>query len=263
MRRQIEILEDGGSIEQETRLYDPERDETRSMRSKEEAHDYRYFPDPDLLPVVTTPEWIERVRAQMPELPQDKRERFVREYALSAYDARTLTASRETADFFEQTVAGAGKANAKLCANWVSGEVAALLNRDDAEIADAPITSAQLAAIVLRVSDNTISNKIGREILGSIWAKETKQIGTLEGIGAATEEIDAIIEARGLKQISDSGALEKLVDEVLAANPKSVEEFHAGKEKAFNALVGQAMKATKGKANPQQVSDILRGKLSR
>jgi aspartyl-tRNA(Asn)/glutamyl-tRNA(Gln) amidotransferase subunit B len=248
-RWQIETLEDGGRIHQATVLFDPATGETRAMRSKEEAHDYRYFPDPDLLPLEISPAWIEAVKAALPELPAAMKARFERDFGLSAYDAGALTASRETADYFEQSVAAAGTGNAKLCANWVMGELAARLNREEKDIADAPVGAAQLAGLIVRVADGTLSGKMAKEVFDSLWNGE-----------AANS--DAIIEARGLKQISDSGALEKIIDEVLAANPKSVEEFRAGKEKAFNALVGQAMKATKGKANPQQVNDLLRKKLA-
>ena len=248
-RWQIETLEDGGRIHQATVLFDPATGETRAMRSKEEAHDYRYFPDPDLLPLEISPAWIEAVKAALPELPAAMKARFERDFGLSAYDAGALTASRETADYFEQSVAAAGTGNAKLCANWVMGELAARLNREERDIADAPVGAAQLAGLIVRVADGTLSGKMAKEVFDSLWNGE-----------AANS--DAIIEARGLKQISDSGALEKIIDEVLAANPKSVEEFRAGKEKAFNALVGQAMKATKGKANPQQVNDLLRKKLA-
>ncbi|MBX3675861.1 MAG: Asp-tRNA(Asn)/Glu-tRNA(Gln) amidotransferase subunit GatB [Rhodocyclaceae bacterium] len=247
-RWQIETLEDGGRIVQSTVLFDPATGQTRAMRSKEEAHDYRYFPDPDLLPLVISPAWIEEVRAAMPELPEEMKARFVSDYGLSAYDAAALTAARETADFFEQAVAAAGAGNAKACANWVMGELAARLNREEKDTADAPVTPQQLAGLVARIADGTISGKIAKEIFDALWNGEG-------------QDADAIIEAKGLKQISDSGALEKLIDDVLAANPKSVEEFRAGKEKAFNALVGQAMKATKGKANPQQVNELLRKKL--
>ncbi|MBZ0145356.1 MAG: Asp-tRNA(Asn)/Glu-tRNA(Gln) amidotransferase subunit GatB, partial [Rhodocyclaceae bacterium] len=229
-RWQIETLEDGGHIVQSTVLFDPATGQTRAMRSKEEAHDYRYFPDPDLLPLVISPAWIEEVRAAMPELPEEMKARFVSDYGLSAYDAAALTAARETADFFEQAVAAAGAGNAKACANWVMGELAARLNREEKDTADAPVTPQQLAGLVARIADGTISGKIAKEIFDALWNGEG-------------QDADAIIEAKGLKQISDSGALEKLIDDVLAANPKSVEEFRAGKEKAFNALVGQAMKA--------------------
>jgi len=248
-RWQIETLEDGGRIVQATVLFDPATGQTRAMRSKEEAHDYRYFPDPDLLPLVISPVWIEEVKAAMPELPEEMKARFMRDFSLSVYDAAALTASRETAAYFEQAVATAGTSNAKACANWVMGELAARLNREEKDIADTPVTPQQLAGLVARIADNTISSKIAKEVFDALW--------TGEGQNA-----DAVIAAKGLEQISDSGALEKLIEEVLAANPKSVEEYRAGKEKAFNALVGQAMKATRGKANPQQVNDLLRKKLS-
>ncbi|MBK8062826.1 MAG: Asp-tRNA(Asn)/Glu-tRNA(Gln) amidotransferase subunit GatB [Betaproteobacteria bacterium] len=246
VRRQIELIEDGGTVVQETRLYDPDRDETRSMRSKEDAQDYRYFPDPDLLPLLIAAADIERVRATMPELPQARRERFQSEYGLSAYDADALTGARESADYFEALVK-AGAAEPKLCANWQTGELAAALKRDGLEIAACPVSAAALGGLLRRIADGTLSGKMAKEVFEAMWAGE----------GAA----DAIIEARGLKQISDSGAIEKLVDEVLAANARSVEEFRAGKEKAFNSLVGQVMKATKGKANPAQVNEILKRKL--
>ena len=259
--RQIEIIEDGGSIVQETRLYDPDRDETRSMRSKEEAHDYRYFPEPDLLPLEISPAWIEEVRAALPELPQQMRERFHLEYGLSNYDATTLTASLATARYYETAVAAAGRDSAKLCANWVMGELAARLNREEKDIDASPVSPLQLAGLVRRIADGTLSSKTAREVLDELWKSDvTVQLTGSEGV-AAIGSVDAVIESKGLRQITDSGAIEKLIDEVLAANPKSVEEFHAGKEKAFNALVGQVMKATKGKANPQQVNDLLRSKL--
>jgi len=247
-RWQIETLEDGGRIHQATVLFDPATGETRAMRSKEEAHDYRYFPDPDLLPLEISAAWIDEVKAGMPELPEAMQARFERDYGLSAYDAATLTAARETAAYFEQAVATAGTGNAKLCANWVMGELAARLNREEKDVAAAPLAPAQLAGLVARIADGTISGKIAKEVFEALWNGEAASA-------------DAIIEARGLKQISDTGALEKIIDEVLAANPKSVEEFRAGKEKAFNALVGQAMKATRGKANPQQVNELLKKKL--
>jgi aspartyl-tRNA(Asn)/glutamyl-tRNA(Gln) amidotransferase subunit B len=247
-RWQIETIEDGGAIEQATVLFDPDSGQTRAMRSKEDAHDYRYFPDPDLLPLEISPDWIEQVRGALPELPEAMRARFQRDYGLSAYDATTLTDTPETARYFEQMVVGAGGPNAKACANWVMVDLAARLNKEGIDLALAPLSADQLAGIVRRIADGTISNKIGREVFEALWAGE-----------AATA--DEIIDARGLKQISDTGALEKLIDEVIAANPKSVEEFRAGKEKAFNALIGQAMKATKGKANPQQVNDLLRKRL--
>ena len=247
VRRQIELIEDGGNVVQETRLFDPDRNETRSMRSKEDAMDYRYFPDPDLLPLAISREWIEDVRLSLPELPAAKRERFVHAYGLPEYDAQTLTATKALADYFE---AAAGSiADKKVVSNWVMGEVSAALNDAGIDASAAPVSAQQLAGLVQRVLDGTISNKTGKDVFAALWNKE----------GASA---DAIIEARGLRQISDAGAIEKLIDEVLAANAKSVEEFRSGKEKAFNALVGQAMKATKGKANPQQVNDILRRRLA-
>jgi len=248
-RWQIETLEDGGRIEQATVLFDPATGETRAMRSKEEAHDYRYFPDPDLLPLEISASWIEAVKGALPELPQAMKARFERDFGLSAYDAATLTAARETAAYFEQAVAAAGADSAKLCANWIMGELAARLKREETELAAAPVGPVQLAGLVARIADGTISGKIGKTVFDALWSGEGR-------------DADAIIAAKGLTQISDSSALEGILDEVLAANLKSVEEFRAGKEKAFNALVGQAMKATRGKANPQQVNDLLRKKLA-
>ena len=246
-QRQVELIEDGGTVVQETRLYDPDRNETRSMRSKEDAMDYRYFPDPDLLPLEIAPEWIDRVRGELPELPAAMRERFVREYALSEYDAQTLTAAKELAGYFESVAAAV--ADKKVAANWVMGEFSAALNSSDLAVAAAPLSPTQLAGLIQRVLDGTINNKTAKDVFAALWAGEAASA-------------DAIIDARGLRQISDAGAIEKIVDEVLAANAKSVEEFRAGKEKAFNALVGQAMKATKGKANPAQVNEILRRRLA-
>ncbi|HSD42688.1 MAG TPA: Asp-tRNA(Asn)/Glu-tRNA(Gln) amidotransferase subunit GatB [Burkholderiales bacterium] len=247
-RRQIDILESGGRIEQETRLYDPDRDETRSMRSKEEAHDYRYFPDPDLLPLAVSEEWIEDVRARLPELPQVKRSRYERDLGLTPYDAVTLTQSRELAEYFEATLGtGAGVA-AKTAANWVMGELAARLNEEGKDAAQSAVSPDRLSRLLARIQDGTISGKIAKEVFDAMWAGEG--------------DPDAIIEKRGLRQISDAGALETIVAEVVAANPRSVEEFRAGKERALHALVGQVMKATKGKANPQQVNDLLKKKLA-
>ena len=246
VRRQIELIEEGGTVVQETRLYDAERDQTRPMRSKEDAMDYRYFPDPDLLPLAIATDWIEQVRQAMPELPGAMRERFEREYTLPAHEAQALTASRELAAYYESLAAAT--ADHKVAANWVTGELAAHLNESGASVADSPVSAAQLAGLINRVLDGTISNKAAKEVLDALW----------HGQGATA---DAIIESRGLKQISDPTAIESIVDAVLAANARSVEEFRAGKEKAFNALVGHAMKASRGKANPQQVNDILRRKL--
>ena len=249
-RWQVETLEDGGRIVQSTVLFDPATGETRAMRSKEEAHDYRYFPDPDLLPLEISSAWIGEVEAGLPELPEAMKARFEADYGLSPYDAAALTASRETAAYFEQA---AGQGHAKLCANWMMGELAARLNREEQEIAASPVGPLQLAGLVARIADGTLSGKLAKDVFDALWNGEG---------GGGANAADAVIEARGLKQISDAGTLEKIIDEVLAANPKSVEEFRAGREKAFNALVGQAMKATKGKANPQQVNDLLKKKLA-
>ncbi len=249
VRWQIETLEDGGTIQQATVLFDPDSGETRTMRTKEDAHDYRYFPDPDLLPLVISREWIDRTRVAMPELPVAKRDRFAADYGLSGYDATTLTAALEVADYYEAVVAVAGKAAAKPCANWVMVDLAARLNKDGKEIGESPVSAAQLGGLVARIADNTISNAIAKKVFEALWAGE----------GCSADEI---IEKQGLKQITDSGAIEALVDQVLAANAANVAEFKAGKEKAFNALVGQVMKAAKGKANPQQVNDLLRQKLA-
>jgi aspartyl-tRNA(Asn)/glutamyl-tRNA(Gln) amidotransferase subunit B len=223
------------------------------MRSKEDAHDYRYFPDPDLLPLVIDDAWVARVRSEMPELPAARRARFASDFGLSAYDASGLTASAEIAAYFEDAVATAGVALAKPCANWIMGELAARLNKEGRDIAAAPVGSAQLARLVGRIADGTISGAIGKKVFDALWNGEG---------GDGADAVDRIVAAQGLTQINDSSAIEPLVDEVLAANPKSVEEFRAGKEKAFNALVGQVMKATRGKANPQQINDILRRKLA-
>ena len=246
---QINEIEEGRKILQATVLFDPDSGETRMMRSKEDAHDYRYFPDPDLLPLVISADWIARVNGELPELPGQMRERFISDLDLSAYDATTLTASQEMADYFESTVAVAGKANAKPCANWVMVDLAARLNKEGRELADSPVSAAQLAGLIQRIADNTISNNIAKKVFEALW----------NGEGATADEI---IDKQGLKQITDTGAIEALVDEVLAANAGNVAEFRAGKEKAFNALVGQVMKAAKGKANPQQVNDLLRKKLA-
>ncbi len=245
-RRQIEIIEDGGVVRQETRLYDPDRNETRTMRSKEDAHDYRYFPDPDLLPLVISEEWIERTRAAMPELPEAMRSRFVTQYGLPVYDAGLLTASKALAAYYEALVA-AVNGDAKTCANWVMGDLSAALNRNELDIADSPVSSRQLAALIQRITDGTLSGKLAKEVFEALW----------QGEG----EVDAVIEARGLKQVSDSGAIEAIVDAILAANPNQVAEYRSGKDKMFGFFVGQAMKAMKGKANPQQLNDILKRKL--
>jgi aspartyl-tRNA(Asn)/glutamyl-tRNA(Gln) amidotransferase subunit B len=252
VRRQIELIEDGGRVVQETRLYDPDRKETRSMRSKEDAQDYRYFPDPDLPPLVISADWIARVRAAMPELPGAMRERFVQDFGLTEYDAAVLTQSKAMATYFEAVVALVGKEHAKPAANWLMGDVASAVNRAGVDLDHAPVSAAQLALLLQRIADNTISNKIAKEIFAAMW----------EAQSADPLLADQLIESKGLKQISDSGALEAIIDEVLAANAKSVEEFRAGKEKAFNALIGQAMKASKGKANPAQLTELLKQKLA-
>jgi aspartyl-tRNA(Asn)/glutamyl-tRNA(Gln) amidotransferase subunit B len=246
-RRQIDVLEDGGTIIQETRLYDAERNETRSMRSKEDAQDYRYFPDPDLLPLVVREQDLERIRAEMTELPEARRRRFVSQYALSPYDAALLTASRGAADYFEALVSASG-ADPKLCANWQTGALSAALNEADLPIEQARIDFSVLAGLLKRIADGTLSGKMAKEVFDALWSGESNA--------------DAVIETRGLRQISDTGAIEPLVDEVLRTNPKQVEDYRAGKEKAFNSLVGQVMKASKGKANPAQVNEVLRRKLA-
>jgi aspartyl-tRNA(Asn)/glutamyl-tRNA(Gln) amidotransferase subunit B len=246
---QINEIEEGRKIEQATVLFNPESGETRAMRSKEDAHDYRYFPDPDLLPLEITPDWIAEINNALPELPEAMRARLAADYGLSPYDAAALTAQRESGDYFQQAVAAAGADNAKLVANWMQGELSARLNREEREIAASPLSANQLAGLVKRIADGTLSSKLAKEVFDALWQGEAA-------------DADAIIEARDLKQVSDSAAIEPIIAEVLAANPKSVEEFRAGKEKAFNALVGQVMKATKGKANPQQVNDLLRQKLT-
>ncbi|MDO8961534.1 MAG: Asp-tRNA(Asn)/Glu-tRNA(Gln) amidotransferase subunit GatB [Methylophilus sp.] len=243
---QIDTLEDGGKIQQATVLFNPDTGETRAMRSKEEANDYRYFPDPDLLPLIVTEEDKARVKATMPELPEAMKARFEADYGLSAYDAAALTASRDMADYFVAVVQAG--AEAKPAANWVMGTLSAKLNAEEKAIADSPVSAQQLAQLLKRIQDNTISNNAAKQVYEALWLAEG--------------EVDEIIASKGLKQESDSGAIEAIIDGVLAANPAMVEEFKAGKEKAFNALVGQAMKASKGKANPAQVNEILKGKLS-
>jgi aspartyl-tRNA(Asn)/glutamyl-tRNA(Gln) amidotransferase subunit B len=244
---QIDTLMNGGTIHQATVLFDPDKGETRMMRTKEEAHDYRYFPDPDLLPLEISPNWIEQVRATLPELPHAKQSRYTADLGLSAYDASVLTASREMADFFE-TVLAAVPRDAKLCANWIMGEVSAQLNRDGLEMAQCPISAQQLGGMLQRIGDGTISNSGAKEVFRTMWA---------EG-----GEADTIIEAKGLKQVSDSGAIEALVDEIITANPGQVAEYRSGKDKLFGFFVGLAMKASKGKANPAQLNEILKKKLA-
>ena len=241
-QRQIELIDDGGTVVQETRLFDPDRDETRTMRTKEDSHDYRYFPDPDLPPLVIAPHWIEQVRRDLPELPRQMAERFMREYALPAVDAAYLTQSRTHAAYFEACTGACGQP--KLAANWIMGELAAQLNRAELELDASPVSALQLGHLVARVHDGTLSSKTAREVFAALWAGEP--------------DVDRVIESRGLRQISDAGAIAKAVAAVLAANPKNVEEYRSGKAKALNALVGQVMKATGGLANPQQVGEALR-----
>ncbi|GMQ97238.1 MAG: Asp-tRNA(Asn)/Glu-tRNA(Gln) amidotransferase subunit GatB [Gammaproteobacteria bacterium] len=247
IERQIDVLEGGGEVVQETRLYDSAKDETRSMRSKEEANDYRYFPDPDLLPVLLDDQFLEEVKKSLPELPWEKRARFVSQYELSPYDANVLSSSRAMADYYEQVVDAVG-GDAKLCANWVMGELSGFLNKEGLDITSSPVTADLLAGMLKRIQDNTISGKIAKEVLEAMWA----------GVGDA----DAIIEQKGLRQITDSGAIEQMIDQVLEANPKQLEQYRSGQEKLFGFFVGQVMKATKGKANPNQVNEILKNKLS-
>ena len=248
VRRQIELIEEGGTVVQETRLYDADRDETRSMRSKGDAHDYRYFPDPDLPPLIITPEWIATVQAGMPELPEQMRQRFEQVLELSIEDAAQLCGDRHMAHYFEAVVNQLPTGQAKLAANWVMGEVAASLNREEKDCRDCPIAAQALAQLLVRIVDGTISNKIARDVFTDMWADPQASP-------------DAIIEAKGLKQISDTGAIGAMVDEVLAAHPAIVAEFRAGKQKAFNSLVGQVMKVAKGKANPSQVNELLKQRL--
>ena len=255
VRRQIELIEDGGRVVQETRLYDPDADETRSMRTKEDADDYRYFPEPDLPPLVIDPAQIEAVRNDMPELPSTKRARYQDELGLPQADALTLTSSLASAQFFEAALAALpdGAAQAKTLANWMMGELAAQLNRDGLDIADSKVSAPQLAGLVIRIADGTLSGKLAREVFHTLWAE-----GPVQG---GPEVVDALIDRQGLRQISGDDVLGPIIDQVLANNAKSVEEYRAGKEKAFNALVGQVMKLSKGKANPQQVNELLKKKL--
>jgi aspartyl-tRNA(Asn)/glutamyl-tRNA(Gln) amidotransferase subunit B len=243
---QIEQIEDGYTIQQATVLFDPDTGETRMMRTKEDAHDYRYFPDPDLPPLVIAPEWIERVKADMPELPGALAARLQRDHGLPAYDAAMMTTSRATAEYYQTAAAACGQP--KLVANWVMGEISKRLNADGGDIASAPVAPTTLAAMISRIQDGTISNNAAKQVFEVLWS-------------AHGQSVDEVIEAKGLKQMNDSSALEAILDAVLAANPKSVEEYRAGKDKAFNALVGQAMKASKGKANPAQVNELLKQKL--
>jgi aspartyl-tRNA(Asn)/glutamyl-tRNA(Gln) amidotransferase subunit B len=245
--RQIDLIESGGTVLQETRLYDSDKDETRSMRSKEEANDYRYFPDPDLLPVHIDDAYIEAVRATLPELPDAKAGRFARDFGLSPYDAGVLCASRELGAYFEAVVAGLGAGHAKLAANWVMGDLSSALNRDSVDIVFSRVSPVHLSGLLLRIVDATISGKIAKEVFEAMWS---------EGRTA-----DAIIEAKGLKQITDSGAIEGVIDAVMAANPKQLADYRSGKDELFRFFVGQVMKATQGKANPAQLNELLKAKL--
>ena len=245
IERQIDLIEDGGVVVQETRLYDANKDETRSMRSKEEANDYRYFPDPDLLPVVIDETYLDQVRLELPELPEQKKRRYMDEFDLSAYDAGVLTSSRELAAYFEAVVAVTG--DAKLSANWINGELAARLNKEETEIGDSKVSAEAYAGLIKRIKDNTISGKIAKDVFDAMW----------NGEGSA----DEIIESRGLKQITDSSAIEAMVDEVIANNPGQFEQLKGGKDKLMGFFVGQVMKASKGKANPAQVNELMRRKL--
>jgi aspartyl-tRNA(Asn)/glutamyl-tRNA(Gln) amidotransferase subunit B len=245
--RQIELLESGGTVVQETRLYDSDKDETRSMRSKEEANDYRYFPDPDLLPVQIEESFVSAVRATLPELPDDKAARFARDFGLSAYDAGVLSASRELGAYFESVVAPLGAPHAKLSANWVMGELSSALNRDNTDITSSRVSPQQLSGLLARIVDQTISGKIAKEVFEAMWS--------------SAKSADAIIEASGLKQITDSGAIVGVIDAVIAANPKQLADYRAGKDKLFGFFVGQVMKATGGKANPAQLNELLTAKL--
>lgn len=247
VERQINLIESGGTVKQETRLYDPNKNETRSMRSKEEANDYRYFPDPDLLPVIITDELIDQIRSELPELPQQKSKRFMDQYHLSPYDAGILVSSRDMATYYENLVKESGD-QPKLAANWLISELLGSLNRENLEITASPISSAQLGKLVSRIADGTISGKIAKTIFEALWNKEG--------------DVDEIIESRGLKQVSDSGAIEKLIDEIIAANPQQVADYRAGKDKLFGFFVGQAMKASGGKLNPAQLNDLLKKKLA-
>ncbi|WDU55012.1 Asp-tRNA(Asn)/Glu-tRNA(Gln) amidotransferase subunit GatB [Taylorella equigenitalis] len=248
-RRQIELIEDGGKVIQETRLYDDIKDETRSMRTKEDAHDYRYFPCPDLPPLHIDDAWIQKVRTQMPELPQARRDRYSKDYGLSDYHCAQLTQTREMADYFEKLLALAGVQNAQLVANWIMGDISASLNRDELSFNQSPISIEHMASLIKRIEDKTISSKIAKDVFQSMWSGENGG------------DPDAIIEAKGLKQINDSSAIGAMIDEVLAENAEIVAEYKAGKQKAFNSLVGKVMKVAKGKANPAQVNEVLLEKL--
>jgi aspartyl-tRNA(Asn)/glutamyl-tRNA(Gln) amidotransferase subunit B len=255
--RQIEILQSGGQVVQETRLYDAELNETRSMRSKEEAMDYRYFPDPDLPPLAVDEAFIEEVRATLPELPDAKRSRFMSQYGLSAYDATVLTGSREMADYYEKVVEKS-KADPKMVANWIAVELSGYLNKENKEISDSPVSASMLAGLLKNITDNTISGKIGKQVLEQLWYGGSTFAGDDDKEMAASS---SLIVKMGLQQITDTGAIEKAIDEVIAKNPEQLEQYRAGKETLFGYFVGQVMKATGGKANPQQVNELLKKKL--
>lgn len=249
IERQIDIIEDGGKVIQATMLYDPERDETRTMRTKEDANDYRYFPDPDLLPVRIEQHTVDAIKAAMPELPVARRARFEEALGLSEYDSRILTGSRTLADYFENVVAEVGQQDAKMAANWVMGDLLGALNKDDKDIADSPISAKQLAGMLARIKDDTLSGKLAKKVFSALYEREG---------GDADDAADKIIEEKGLKQETDTGAIKAIVEDVIAKNQAMVDEYRGGKEKAFNGLVGQVMKASRGSANPQQVNQILK-----
>lgn len=253
--RQIDILESGGAIVQETRLYDAEKNETRSMRSKEDAQDYRYFPDPDLPPLVIDEAWIAQLRSELPELPTVMKARFIAAYGLSNYDAALLTTDRETASYYEELVKQVG--DAKLCANWLIGELFAAVNRAGLSLVDSPLAVAEFAALLKRVQDGTLSAKLGKELFQELWNNPLGE--SLSGMAW----VDRLIERKGLRQISDSAVIEKIIQDVLAAHPQQVADFRAGKEKAFNSLVGQVMKLSRGQANPVQVNELLKDRLKK
>lgn len=246
IERQIDIIESGGSVLQETRLYDADKDETRSMRGKEDAHDYRYFPDPDLLPIKITNETIASIAGGLPELPKQKRERFIAQYSLNAQEAETLSQERNIADYFETAVASAG-GDARLCANWITGDLFAALNRSSLAIEASPVTAASLGMLIVRIKDDTISGKIAKQVFETMWM--------------SGDEPDDIIAAQGLRQVTDDSAIEALVDQVLEQNPDQIEQYRAGKDKVFGFFVGQVMKLSKGKANPKQVNELLKSRL--
>lgn len=249
VERQIELIEDGGTVVQETRLFDADKNETRSMRTKEEANDYRYFPDPDLLPLVIEQEMLEKVRASLPELPNEKRDRFVNELGLSVYDASILTSTRELADYYEALLVATSHQDPKQCANWVTGTLLGALNKDGLEITESPVSASQLGGVIQRILDKTISGKIAKQVFEALWKGEG-------------DTADAVIEAKGLKQVTDTSAIEAMVDEVIANNPDQLQQYRDGKEQLLGYFVGQVMQASKGKANPQQVNEVLKAKLN-